>query len=245
MLDKLYYELLENAVTIADETTRTLCKAASDARMHVVIGLHERNSEASNASVFNTILFIDSEGSIMGKHRKLIPTGGERMVWAQGDGSTLRAFDTSIGKIGGLICWENYMPLARNAMYAWGTQIYVAPTWDCSEDWVLSLRHIAKEGGMFVIGCCIAMRVEDIPERYEFTTLYPEGKEWVNPGNSCIIGPNGQFLAGPVNMKEELLYAELDFQQILSSKRMFDVAGHYARPDVFKFSVNQEPNALI
>jgi nitrilase len=213
--------------------------------MHVVIGLHERNSEASNASVFNTILFIDSEGSIMGKHRKLIPTGGERMVWAQGDGSTLRAFDSSIGKIGGLICWENYMPLARNAMYAWGTQIYVAPTWDCSEDWVLSLRHIAKEGGMFVIGCCIAMRVEDIPKRYEFTTLYPEGKEWVNPGNSCIIGPNGQFLAGPVNMKEELLYAELDFQQILSSKRMFDVAGHYARPDVFKFSVNQEPNALI
>ena len=130
-------------------------------------------------------------------------------------------------------------------MYAWGTQIYVAPTWDCSDDWVLSLRHIAREGGMFVIGCCIAMRVEDIPERYEFTTLYPEGKEWVNTGNSCIIGPNGQFLAGPVNMKEELLYAELDFQQILSSKRMFDVAGHYARPDVFKFSVNQEPNALI
>ena len=245
MLDTLYNELLENAVSIPDETTRTLCAAAKDAGIHVVMGLHERNSEASNASVFNTILFIDSEGNIMGKHRKLIPTGGERMVWAQGDGSTLRAFETSIGKIGGLICWENHMPLARNAMYAWGTQIYVAPTWDCSDDWVLSLRHIAREGGMFVIGCCIAMRVEDIPERYEFATLYPDGKEWVNTGNSCIIGPNGHFLAGPVNMKEELLYAELDFQQILSSKRMFDVAGHYARPDVFKFSVNQEPNAFI
>lgn len=245
ILDELYCELLENAINVPDETTNSLCKAAKDAKIHVVIGMHERNSEASNASIFNTMLFIDSEGKIMGKHRKLIPTGGERLVWAQGDGSTLSAFDTSIGKLGGLICWENYMPLARNAMYAWGTQIYVAPTWDSSEGWLLSLRHIAKEGGMFVIGCCIALPMESIPERYEFKKLYPEGKEWINPGNSCIIGPNGQFIAGPIRMKEELLYAEIDLRQIISSKRMFDVAGHYARPDVFKFSVNQESNALI
>ncbi|MFQ6115233.1 MAG: carbon-nitrogen hydrolase family protein [bacterium] len=245
ILDELYYEILENAVNIPDETTKKLCKAAKDAKIHVVIGMHERNSEASNASLFNTMLCIDSEGNILGKHRKLIPTGGERLVWAQGDGSTLSAFDTSIGKIGGLICWENFMPLARNAMYAWGTQIYVAPTWDSSEGWLLSLRHIAKEGGMFVIGCCMAIHMENIPESYEFKKFYPEGKEWINPGNSCILGPNGQIIAGPVKMKEELLYAEIDFKQIISSKRMFDVAGHYARPDVFKFSVNQESNALI
>jgi len=245
ILDPLYCELIENSVSIPDETTRRLCKAAKTARIHVVMGMHERNTEASNASLYNTMLFIDDKGGIMGRHRKLIPTGGERLVWAQGDGSTLSAFDSSIGKIGGLICWENFMPLARNAMYAWATQIYAAPTWDSSEGWLVSLRHIAKEGGMFVIGCCIAMRMDDIPDGYEFKKYYPEGKEWINPGNSCVIGPDGKFIAGPVANKEELFYAELDIKRIIFSKRMFDVAGHYARPDVLRFSVNREPNALL
>jgi len=247
ILDELYYELLENAVNIngPDETTLKLCKAAKNAKIQVVMGMHERNSEASNASLYNSLLFIESDGNILGKHRKLIPTGGERLVWAQGDGSSLNAFDTPIGKIGGLICWENYMPLARNAMYAWGTQIHVAPTWDYSEGWLISLQHIAKEGGMFVIGCCMALHMDSIPDSYEFKSLYPVGKEWINPGNSCIIAPNGQFIAGPINMKEEILYANIDFKQIISSKRMFDVTGHYARPDVFKFSVNQESYSHI
>lgn len=245
MLDELYCELLENAVAVPDESTDQLCKTAKSAKIHVVMGMHERNSEASNSSLYNTLLFIGSDGKLLGKHRKLIPTGGERLVWAQGDGSTLCAFDTAIGKIGGLICWENYMPLARYAMYARGVQIYAAPTWDHSESWLWSLRHIAKEGGMFVIGCCSAIHIESIPDRYEFKKLYPEGREWINPGNSCIIAPNGQFVAGPVKMAEELLYAEIDFKQITSSKRLFDVAGHYARPDVFRFSINQESNELI
>lgn len=245
ILNELYSELIENAVSIPDETTKKLCDAAKRAKIHVVMGMHERNTEASNTSLYNTLLFIDDRGNIMGKHRKLVPTGGERLIWAQGDGSTLHVFDTSFGRLGGLICWENYMPLARYAMYAWGTQILAAPTWDKSENWLLSLRHIAREGGMFVIGCCIAMRMEDIPEHYEFKKLYPEGREWINTGNSCIINPKGDFIAGPVEMKEEIIYADIDLKLVSASKRMFDVAGHYARADVFKFKVNQEPNTII
>ena len=245
ILDGLYTELIENAVTIPGETTDLLCRTAKQFKIHVVIGVNERNTEASGASLYNSLLFIDDQGKIMGRHRKLVPTGGERLVWAQGDGSTLYAFDTPLGKLGGLICWENYMPLARNAMYAWGTQIHAAPTWDSSDGWLLSLRHIAREGGMFVIGCCTAMQMRDIPDRYAFKALYPEGKEWINRGNSCVINPRGEFISGPVEKKEEILYAEIDLKLVPASKRMFDVAGHYARPDVFKFAVNQEPNPIL
>lgn len=245
VLEGLYAELVENAATIPDTTTDQLCRAAKQAKIHVVMGLHERNAEASNSSLFNTLLFVDAQGNIIGKHRKLILTGGERLVWAQGDGSTLLTFDTPCGKLGGLICWENYMPLARNAMYSWGTQIHTAPTWDASESWLLSLRHIAREGGMFIIGCCIAIHKKDIPDRYEFKKYYPEGKEWINPGNSCIINPKGEYIAGPVKMKEEILYADIDLNLIPASKWIFDVAGHYARPDVFKFTVNRHPNTII
>jgi nitrilase len=241
-LNALYTELVENAVTIPDKATQELCRAAKRAKIHVVIGMHERNSEASNSSLYNTLLFIDAHGNILGKHRKLMATGGERLVWTQGDGSTLHVFETPFAKLGGLICWENYMPLARNAMYAGGTQILVAPTWDKSENWLLSIRHIAREGGVFVVSCCTALRMKDIPDRYEFKKAYPEGREWINSGNSCIVNPNGEVIAGPVEMKEEIIYAEIDLNLITAAKRMFDAAGHYARPDVFKFEVNREPN---
>lgn len=246
LINELYTELYNNSITIPDEYTQQLCKAANSAKIYVVMGINERNAEASNASLFNTLLFIDSRGKIIGKHRKLMPTGAERLMWAQGDGSTLQAFDTpTIGKLGGLICWENYMPLARHAMYSWGTQVHVAPTWDSSEGWLISLRHIAREGGMFVIGCCIVMNINDIPDQYEFKKLYPEGKEWINVGSSCIINPNGQFIAGPAQMAEEILYAEIDLNLIPAAKWMFDSAGHYSRPDVFKFSVNRESNQVM
>ncbi|MFQ5602508.1 MAG: carbon-nitrogen hydrolase family protein [bacterium] len=239
LLNELYFELLENAVTIPDQTTEQLCQATKEAGITLAMGIHERNSEASNASLYNTLLYIDSDGEILGKHRKLIPTGGERLIWAGGNGHTMNAIDTPIGKVGGLICWENYMPLARQAMYEQGVQIHVAPTWDSSENWLQSLRHIAREGGMFVIGCCTAIRMSEIPDSYEFKIFYPEGKDWINPGNSCIIDPKGNFIAGPVQASEEILYADLDYKLIATSKRMFDVAGHYARPDVFRFSVNK------
>ena len=244
-IDALYRELFENAVTIPDDSTERLCGAAAKAKIHVAIGVSERNAEASNASLYNTLLYIDDSGNVMGKHRKLMPTGGERLMWAMGDGSTLGAFDTPLGRLGGLICWENYMPLARHAMYAWGTQVHLAPTWDSSEAWLMSMRHVAREGGMFVLGCCQALRMDDIPDRLEFKALYPEGREWVNKGNSCIINPKGEFIAGPVAEKEEVLYADIDLGMIPAAKWLFDAAGHYARPDVFKFAVNDEPNEMI
>lgn len=137
------------------------------------------------------------------------------------------------------------MPLARNAMYAWGVQVYVAPTWDEGKTWTATLQHIAKEGGMFVIGVCMPLRVDDLPDRLEFKQLYAEGRAWVNTGNSCIVAPNGKILTGPVAEKEEILYAEVDLKQVIAAKRMLDVAGHYARPDVFKFSVNKDANPLM
>lgn len=241
MLNELYVELVANSMTIPDKSTQQLCKAAKAAKIQVAIGVHERNSEASNCSLYNTLLFLDSKGEIMGKHRKLVPTGGERLIWASGDGSTLQTFDTPLAKVGGLICWENYMPLARHALYSWGTQILAAPTWDKSENWLLSLRHIAREGGLFVIGCCAAIRMEDIPNHYEFKNLYPDDRDWVNSGNSCIINPMGEFIAGPLEKEEKILYADIDLNQISASKRMFDATGHYARPDIFRFEVNNKP----
>ena len=239
-LNELYLKLVENAVSVPDNSTDKLCKAAKTAGINVVMGMHERNSETSNSSLFNSLLFINDQGLILGKHRKLIPTGGERLIWSQGKGNTLNSYDTSAGRIAGLICWENFMPLARNAIYELGTQILAAPTWDKSQNWLQSAQHIAREGGLFVISTCSALRMDDIPDAYEFKKLYPDAREWINVGNSAIIAPNGQFLAGPLEAEEGILYAEIDLQQIIKAKRMFDVVGHYSRPDVFSFGLKQE-----
>jgi nitrilase len=246
VLNELYAQLLENAVTIPSETTERLCHAAKLANAYVVMGMSERNTEASGASLYNTLLYIDADGQILGKHRKLVPTAGERLVWAQGDGSTLQVYDTPLGKIGGLICWENYMPLARYAMYAWGTQIYLAPTWDRGQTWQATLRHIAKEGRVYVVGCCIAMRKDDIPDHFAYKQkFYTDAIEWLNVGDSAIVNPNGKFIAGPVRLKEEILYADIDPQQMCGPKWMLDVAGHYARPDVFELIVHTDARQMI
>jgi nitrilase len=237
-LNELYIKLVDNAVSIPEKATEKLCKAAKEAGINVVMGMNERNSETSGTSLYNSLLFIDEQGEILGKHRKLIPTGGERLIWAQGNGSTLKSYATSSGKIAGLICWENFMPLARNAIYESGTQILVAPTWDKSPNWLQTMQHVAREGGLFVISCCMALKMEDIPDEYDFKQLYPKGRAWINPGNSCIISPKGQLLAGPLDAEEGILYADLNMDDILEAKRLFDVVGHYARTDVFNFSVN-------
>ena len=243
--DNLYSTLLDNSVAIPDDATEQLGRAAEKARIHVVMGLNERNQEASNGSLYNSLLYIDADGRILGKHRKLMPTSGERTVWAQGDGSTLTAYPTPIGVLGGLICWENYMPLARHAMYAQGTQVYAAPTWDHGDLWLATLRHIAKEGSTYVIGCCMALHLDDIPDHFEFKQLYPDGTEWINPGGSYIIDPRGEIIAGPLYAREEILYAEIDLGVVSAAKRMFDVAGHYARPDVFQFAVKRDANPIM
>ena len=246
LLNELYSELLTNAVTIPSDATDRLCEAAKLANAYVVMGMSERNVEASGASLYNTMLYIDAQGEILGRHRKLVPTGGERLVWAQGDGSTLQVYDTPLGKLGGLICWENYMPLARYAMYAWGTQIYVAATWDCGQPWLSTLRHIAKEGRVYVIGCCIAMRKDDIPDRYSMKQkYYAEMDEWINIGDSAIVNPEGHFIAGPVRKQEEILYAEIDPRMMQGPKWMLDVAGHYARPDVFQLTVHTDVRQMM
>lgn len=236
-LNELYVQLVDNAVSVPDDSTERLCKAAKKAGISVVMGMSERNTESSGNSLFNSLLFINEEGEIVGKHRKLIPTGGERLVWAQGDGTTFHSYNTAAGKVAGLICWENYMPLARNAVYESGAQILASPTWDKSANWLQSMQHIAREGGVYVISTCMAIKIDDIPDDYNFKALYPDGREWINTGNSCIINPKGQIIAGPLEKQEGILYADIDLSTITEAKRMFDVVGHYSRPDVFNFSI--------
>jgi nitrilase len=246
LLGELYAALVANAVTIPDDATDKLCRAASEAGVYVVVGMSERDADASRASLYNTLLYINPQGHIMGKHRKLVPTGGERLVWTQGDGSTLEVYDTPFARLGGLICWENYMPLARYTMYAQGIQIYVAATWDRGEPWLSTLRHIAKEGRVFVLACGIAMRKDDIPDHYAFKQKFYGGVgEWINTGDSAIVNPDGAFIAGPLSMKEDILYAEIEPRQLSAPRWMLDVAGHYARPDVFELIVHTEPRKML
>jgi len=249
ILRDMYGELLDQSVTIPSPATDKLCRAAKANGVYVVIGINERNVEASGGSLYNTLLYIDDQGVIMGKHRKLVPTVAERLVWTPGDGSTLEVYDTPYGKLGGLICWENFMPLARYAMYAQGVQIYVAPTWDSSDGWVPTLQFIAREGRCVVIGCCIAMQRSAIPDRYEFKKLYPPAENsddaWVNVGDSAIVAAYGPVLAGPALCEEKIIYAEIDPASQRIAKFTMDTAGHYARPDVFQLTVNREPNRII
>jgi nitrilase len=246
MLSALYAELLDQAVTIPSVATDRLCEAARRAGAYVAIGMSERNAEASGGSLYNTLLYIDADGQILGKHRKMVPTGPERLIWAQGDGSTLSVYDTPFGKISGLICFENYMPLARYALYAWGTQIYIAATVARGEDWLATLRHMAIEGRVFVIGCGIVERKSDIPDRYTFKQTYePDIDEWINLGDSAIVNPNGEFIAGPLRGQEGILYAEIDPVQMHAAKWELDVAGHYARPDVFQLTVRTGVQPMI
>lgn len=246
LLSALHAQLLANSVAIPSDVTVQLGKAAKAAGVYVAIGVNERNIEASGASLYNTLLYFDPLGNILGKHRKLVPTGAERLVWAQGDGSTLCAFDTPFGKLGGLICWENYMPLARYTMYASGVQIYLAPTWDQGEPWLSTLRHIAKEGRTYVVGCCIAMQKSDILDSFEYKQrVSGEPATWINSGDSVIVNPEGEVIAGPAHETRTILYADLDLARVRGAKWMLDVAGHYARPDVFNLTVNRTPHAMI
>ncbi|HWO73627.1 MAG TPA: carbon-nitrogen hydrolase family protein [Dehalococcoidia bacterium] len=241
----LYAELLANAVDVPGPATARLGQAAREAGAHVIVGVNERNADASGASMYNTVLYFDDQGALLAKHRKLVPTMSERLVWTPGDGSTLTAVDTAIGKLGALICWENYMPLARFALYAWGTQIYAAPTWDSQPRWLKTMEHIAFEGGCYVIGCCQVVHQDDIPDRYAFKRGLVEARgEWINAGNSVIAAP-WQVLAGPVACKEEVLYADLDLSKLGLSKSRLDAAGHYARPDVFSLTVNRSPRPMV
>jgi nitrilase len=244
--NQLYAELLANSLRIPGPSVQRLCQAARQAGTYVVIGVSERNSEASGASLYNTLLYIDPQGNVLGKHRKLVPTGGERLVWAQGDGSTLAAYDTPFGKLSGLICWENYMPLARYTLYAWGVRIYAAATWDRGEPWLATLRHIAREGRVLVLSSGMALRKSDIPDRLGLKERFYAGTgEWINSGESAIVSPEGEFLAGPLREQEGILYAEVDPAALPGSKWILDTAGHYARPDVFELTLHTAAHPML
>ena len=238
-LRELYAELVDNALDVPGPEVRRLADAAREAGVGVAIGINERNAESSGTTLYNSLLFIGADGAVLGCHRKLVPTAGERLIHGQGDGSTLAVHDMGVARVSGLVCWENYMPLARYALYAWGTQIWVAPTWDRGEPWLSTLRHIAKEGRVYVIGCCSAMRAADVPDRLAFKSRLPAA-EWINPGDSAIVDPDGKLIAGPVREREEMLVAEVEPRKMVGPKWQLDVVGHYARPDVFELRVRRE-----
>jgi nitrilase len=232
----LFGRLLENSVEVPGPATDAIAKAAKQAKAYVSMGVNERDPNGS--TIYNTQVYVAPDGSILGKHRKLMPTGGERLVWGMGDGSTLEVFDTPFGRLGGLTCWENYMPLARYAMYAKGVDVWVAPTWDQGDTWVATLRHIAKEGRVFVIGVAPLLRGSDVPDDVPGRDLWGGEDDWMNRGYSSIVAPSGELLAGPLVEEEGILYAELDAADARASRHEFDATGHYSRSDIFRLAVD-------
>jgi nitrilase len=245
-LRELYALLHGNSVRIGGKEIQRLAQAAADHRVTVAIGVNERNAEASDSSLYNTLLFFGPDGAILGKHRKLVPTGGERLVWAQGDGSDLEVFQLPFARIGGLICWENYMPLARYALTAWGQQIHIAPTWDRGEPWISTIRHVAKESRCFVISTCQAFHKDMIPDALPFKQSYLGAVDgWINPGLSLIADPDGKIVAGPADSVETILFADVRPEQLVGPRWQLDGGGHYARPDVFELTVHRQPRPMI
>ncbi len=232
-----YYE---SAVDVPGPACEAMGKAAREAGIFLVIGVIERYG----GTLYCTVLFFSPEGRLMGKHRKLMPTAMERLVWGFGDGSTMPVFDTPLGKIGAVICWENYMPMLRMHMYAQGVQLYCAPTADHRDTWLPSMRHIALEGRCFVLSCCQYLTRADCPEDYA-AIQGDDPATVLMRGGSCIIGPLGQVLAGPNFGGPCILTAELNLDEIPGSKYDFDVAGHYARPDIFRLYVNTKPPSPV
>lgn len=230
----------ENSIETSSPHIQKIGEAIKKANLMVALGVTEK--ESIGGSLYCTLLYFNENGELIGKHRKLKPTGLERYVWAESDGSTLVSFDTKIGKIGGLICWENYMPLARMAMYQKGVEIYLAPTADSRESWQSTMQHIALEGRCFVLASNQFVRKSDYPEKYQ-SDLESE-PEVMCAGGSVIISPLGEILAGPLWNEEGLLVAELDFSDLAKSKLDFDVVGHYARKDVFKLEVIDQPSTI-
>ncbi len=232
--------LYEESVAVPGPVTDRLGEAAMAAGAYVAMGVNE----IDGGTLYNTLLYFGPDGSLAGRHRKLMPTGGERTLWGMGDGSTLDVVHTPFGVVGGLLCWENYMPLARAAMYAQGVEIYLAPTWDNSDTWVASMRHIAKEGRVYVIAVAPLLRGSDVPAELR-GQLYGGDEDWCSRGCSMIVAPGGEVLAGPVTEREEILYAEVDAAVARASRQQFDPVGHYARPGVLRLTVDTTPRSAV
>ena len=242
--EQLHERLFNNAVEIDSDDLDPLYETAKNHQLTIVCGINERDNQLSRTTLYNSVVVIGPDGSLLNKHRKLMPTNPERMVWGFGDASGLKVADSPAGRIGTLVCWENYMPLARYALYSQGVELYIAQTNDSGDDWVSSLQHIAREGGCWVIGCGNFLQVGDIPDDFpDKDKLYPDADEWLNPGDSVVIAPGGQIVAGPMRQEEGLLFAEIDLQKTAIAKRALDVTGHYSRPDIFTLKVDSRPQS--
>jgi nitrilase len=227
---------LDAAIQVPGPQTQRLGEAAAACGTYVVIGVIEREL----GTCYCTVLFFGPDGRLLGKHRKLMPTALERMIWGFGDGSTLTVVDSPYGRIGSVICWENYMPMLRMAMYAKNVALYCAPTADDRDTWIPSMQHVALEGRCFVLTACQFIRKRDFPDTVR-VSLGDSPDAVLMRGGSAIISPLGEVLAGPHYEGETILTADLDLNDIGRGKFDFDVAGHYARPDVFRLIVNESP----
>ena len=240
----LYARLYDQAVVVGSPATEVLAETAGRLGIWLSVGVDERDDQDS--TIYNALLHFAPDGSLAARHRKLMPTGGERLVWGMGDGSGLEVVDTGFGRLGGLICWENYMPLARAALYAQGIDVYLAPTWDNSEVWVPTLRHIAREGRTYVLGVTSCLRATDLPAGLPGRAgLYGDAGDWLSRGNTAIVGPEGEILAGPLTGEEGVLYAEIDARRARVARQQFDPVGHYSRSDVFRLVVDAAPRPAV
>jgi nitrilase len=238
---EIHARLRANAVDLGRDQLAPVREAAARHAITVVIGFHELDADFSHTTLFNSVAVIAPDGSILNRHRKLMPTNPERMVWGMGDASGLRVVETPIGRLGALICWENYMPLARYALYAQGMEVLVAPTWDCGDAWVASMRHIAREGGCWVVGTATALQGRDIPADFPDRDRLFEPDEWINDGGAVVAKPSGALVAGPLMQSTDIIYADIDPEAARRARRSLDVCGHYSRPDLFTFAVDRRP----
>jgi nitrilase len=221
---QVFARLARESLEVPSPSSDRIAAAAREHGLWLAVGANE----LERGTVYNALLLYSPEGELVLHHRKLVPTNHERMVWGQGDGSGLEAVETELGRVGGLICWENFMPLARFALYETGVELYLAPTAEDSEQWHDSMRHIAREARAFVLSCCVFQRASSFPDDVPLA----EGGELVGRGGSAILAPDGSYLAGPLWDEEGVLYAELDPELLLAERQRFDAAGHYHRPDV-------------
>jgi nitrilase len=222
----VYAKLARESLEVPGPDTERLGEIAREHGLWLAVGANE----LERGTIYNALLVFGPDGKLALHHRKLMPTNHERLVWGLGDGDGLEAVETDLGRVGGLICWENLMPLARFALYETGVEIYLAPTADDSEQWHDSIRHIARESRAFVLSCCVFQRASSYPDDVPLA----EGDELMGRGGSAILAPDGSYLAGPAWDEEAILYAELDPQRLYEERQRFDPAGHYHRPDVFQ-----------
>ena len=241
-----FTRLVANAVEVPGPVVEALCEAAAEAGCGVVMGVNERQGGRLSGTLYNTIVYVGADGRLLGKHRKLIPTYAERLIWGQGDGSTLGAFASSVGRVGGLVCWEHWMPLARHAMHVAGEQVHAALWPEVEEIHQVASRHYAFEARCFVVAVGSVLRRDQVPADLEiFRGDEIDPHEYLLAGGSAIIGPDGNYLAGPAATEETILYADLDTSRIAAEHQTFDPVGHYARPDVFGVTINTTPQSYL